>query len=120
MVWFAALSYQKETFIHFQSTLRSTRFTLGRETSFQQKPESTAPIKTKLNSSSNLKRFSVASVSTRTSQGVLGYLLLFMVVGVFVAQGIASVNFTFATMIAINILQAIAFALLWPDDKNTL
>ncbi|HEU0273201.1 MAG TPA: hypothetical protein VFQ83_01580 [Candidatus Udaeobacter sp.] len=43
-----------------------------------------------------------------------------MIVGVFVAQGIASVNFTFATMIAINILLAIAFALLWPDDKNTL
>ena len=48
------------------------------------------------------------------------YLLLFMIVGVFVAQGIASVNFTFATMISINILLAIAFALLWPDDKNTL
>jgi len=48
------------------------------------------------------------------------YLLLFMIVGVFVAQGIASANFTFATMISINILLAIAFALLWPDDKNTL
>ncbi len=48
------------------------------------------------------------------------YLLLFMIVGVFVAQGIASVNFTFATMIAINILLAIAFALLWPDDKDAL
>jgi hypothetical protein len=43
-----------------------------------------------------------------------------MIVGVFVAQGIASANFTFATMISINILLAIAFALLWPDDKNTL
>jgi hypothetical protein len=44
MVWFAALSYQKGTFIHFQSTLRSTRFTLGCETKFPQKPESTALI----------------------------------------------------------------------------
>jgi len=46
------------------------------------------------------------------------YLLLFGLAGVFVAQGIASANFNLATMIALNIVLAIAFAIVWQDDKT--
>jgi hypothetical protein len=50
---------------HFQDTLRSNRFSLRRETRFQQKPESSPSTGNRLNSSNSFKSRSVASVNAQ-------------------------------------------------------